>query len=969
MNETIQKALNGCRLKISAEIEELNLFGNNSFENIEKTISSISSIYFNGLLSNQNDISFEEFYKILSESFGEKKAAESAKSHDIEPWLDSAWRKNEKIRFECYKRYLTRTGKLDLIEQLEADTFEILDNCHNPKDPNTINKSWDRRGLVYGHVQSGKTANYVGLINRAFDVGYKVIIVLTGITEDLRRQTQARIDHGVLGILNGEWVGIGEDKLFQDLDDNISCPTSSDSDLSRIGNLDTLVGINHKSIWVIKKNKTVLENLITWLNNHSNRQDENYQLQNTPFLIIDDEADNASIQSMSKSEFNLYDLAIDLEAKDELSESEQVILENAKNQVISTINKYIRVALSLISQKTFIAYTATPYSVINQNELNIEREDIIINQKKYRIDKNSQLFPKHFITPLNPSKSYMGIEKIFGGNNDSIPVLVNINQIYSENLDEIFFRGQNQDYNFEQLPESLSDAIIHFLVTIYVRKYRGQHDYNSMLIHTSHLTSRVDYLANQINVFLTNQRELLIAQNNYTYQKYNNALELIKSNSLNPIYKLQFGDDRSYLTPDKISINDIIDILNSEIQPLEVVSYHSSKTLIDSNGNNKPLKHSNRNLIYKASRDLNERLRNYIVVGGNRLSRGLTLEGLTTSYFVRNSSRMDSLYQMGRWFGYRKNYEDLVKIYLEEKHIDWYVDICKLEKSLRDDLLEMNERQIEPREWSIKMSRNQSLASIQAKLKICDPLKLQNTQEMPLSFSGTSIYTRKISLNNIESHCQNFEYFKEFIDSLLNNHKNILVDNNELIGFKKTNKLDQNINFQNIDPTEILDFFQKIYLHPDEKSEFKEVFKFLSVNISKINSFSIVIKQKMNSKIYPKNEWVIASKDGHQVHGIIRSPKQSHQPINELVFEQLLDSDLDNTFDIINNENVYNQYHELQNGSFKHKFRYELRKESKKAILIIYLTKFDEHFFPLFYLTIPGMDGVDKVSYIVRKNR
>ncbi|MHA8109904.1 Z1 domain-containing protein [Aquirufa sp. A-Brett2-W8] len=975
MNENIQKALSFCRLKIAAEIEELHVFNRFDPKKISEIIDDISKIYFNNLLLNEPEINFDDFKSIISESFEEKKAAESAKSHDIEPWLDSAWRNNDKIRFECYKRYLTRTGKLDLIEQIEADTFEILDNCHNPNDPETNNMSWDRRGLVYGHVQSGKTANYVGLINRAFDVGYKVIIVLTGITEDLRRQTQERIDYGVLGILNGEWVGIGKDRVFQDLNDTISCPTSSDSDLSRVGNLDTLVGINHKSIWVIKKNKTVLENLISWLNNHSNRQDDNYQLQNTPFLIIDDEADNASIQSMSKSEFNLYDLAIDLELKEELSETELDNLEKAKKQVISTINKYIRVSLSLISQKTFIAYTATPYSVINQNEFNIKREDITIKGRNYRIDRDSQLFPKHFITPLNPSTTYMGIDKIFGDTlDDPIPVLTNINESFSENIDEIFVRSQNQDYTFTAIPDSLSDAIIYFLITIYVRSFRDQHDYNSMLIHTSHLTSRVDYLANKIDKFITNQKNLLEAQDIKTFKKYENALLKIKASSLNPIFKIQFGNDRTYLTPDKITINDILSILTSENQPLEVVSYHSSKSIIDSEGNARPLKHNNRNLNYKSSRDPKEKLRNYIVVGGNRLSRGLTLEGLTTSYFVRSSSRMDSLYQMGRWFGYRKNYEDLIQIYLDEKHIEWYRDICKLEHSLRNDLNEMNERQIEPREWSIKMSNNQSLATIQAKLKICDPLKLQNTQQMHLSFSGTSIYTRKISLENIERHCQNFNLFKLFIESLLENNHKYLVNNTELIGFIKTKKIDQNINLENVEVSKVLDFFQKLYFHVDENNEFNRVNRFLRTNEEKINSFSIVIKQKISSSINPEPEWILGNsllknKQIQKVHGIVRSPRKPFESNGDLVFEQLLDSDLDNTFDIINTDEIYEFYNQISNGSKKHKHRHELRKISKKAILIIYLTKYEQYFLPLFYLTIPGMDGVDKVTYIVRKNR
>ena len=115
-------------------------------------------------------------------------------STELESWLDSSIRSNGENRFDAYKKLLNRQNKASIIPQMDADTYKILDSCHNP---NELSEEWDRRGLVYGHVQSGKTANYIGLINRAFDAGYKIVIVLTGMTEDLRSQTQRRIDEGV----------------------------------------------------------------------------------------------------------------------------------------------------------------------------------------------------------------------------------------------------------------------------------------------------------------------------------------------------------------------------------------------------------------------------------------------------------------------------------------------------------------------------------------------------------------------------------------------------------------------------------------------------------------------------------------------------------------------------------------------------------------------------------------------------
>ena len=122
-----------------------------------------------------------------------------------------------------------------------------------------------------------------------------------------------------------------------------------------------------------------------------------------------------------------------------------------------------------------------------------------------------------------------------------------------------------------------------------------------MLIHTSHLTSRVDYLADKIDKFLSKQKKLLLTDYR-AFQKFKDAFLKIKSNALNPIYNEQFGDERSYLTPEEITVNDIISILNSETQPLEVVSYHSSKMLTNSEGETRPLKHNNRNLKYRPNK-------------------------------------------------------------------------------------------------------------------------------------------------------------------------------------------------------------------------------------------------------------------------------------------------------------------------------------------------------------------------------
>ena len=331
-------------------------------------ILSIIKIYYDQIDANlQNDFSFDHFKSELVKLFKEKQPTPSIAEDDLEPWLGSSIISNPETRFKAYKELLSDEGKGEIITQMDADTYNILNKCHNP---NELSSEWYRRGLVYGHVQSGKTANYIGLINRAFDAGYRIVIVLTGMTSDLRTQTQRRIDQGVVGQRGGHVLGIGKNSSFKDLAKVMPATTLLD-DLSK--SKRDLIGSNfsvkEKSIWVIKKNKTVLENLILWLDTQRTNGKDG-KIHNVPFLVIDDEADNASIQSMSKNDYESWGEGQKLADLDneELSPSQEIALKEAQERVIKAINRNIRVALSLMSHKTFVAYTATPYSIINQSE-------------------------------------------------------------------------------------------------------------------------------------------------------------------------------------------------------------------------------------------------------------------------------------------------------------------------------------------------------------------------------------------------------------------------------------------------------------------------------------------------------------------------------------------------------------------------------------------------------------------------
>ena len=974
MNTELFNSINNCITALRAFINGMNI---TSDQAIEDYCSAFYNVLNNELKS---EMSLDEYKNQIREVFAKKDPPKGSKSHDLEPWLEPVWRNCNKKSFESYLNLLKSENKGNLIPQITADTFEILDSCKNPLDPIDIDKSWDRRGLVYGHVQSGKTANYIGLINRAFDVGYKVIIVFTGVTEDLRKQTQNRIDIGVIGRDKGN-VPVGVGLYTKDLIgfDSIKSATNLDDDLSSNNEWHKRnLSVNEKSIWVIKKNKTVLENLIFWLKSQSQIQGSDYEIRNIPFLIIDDEADNASIQSLTKKEFEKLEHGLEIEEQesDEINEEDQKILDDAKSVVIKTINRNIRIVLSLISQKSFVAYTATPYSVINQCDFNIQPEDISIRGENFRIDKDSDLFPKHFILPLNPGKSYLGIEKVFPVNKDKkIPILTNIDIIFKEDISNNFPTKKGSEYSFNIIPNSLIDAIHHFIVVIFIRKCRKQIDYNSMLIHTSHLTNKVDYLAFKVNEYISNLTKSIIHnESSNIINEFNEKLSLIRKNSANPLYKTYFGEDNLYQIPKKIEKNDVLKILTSIDEPLEIVSYHSSRYSKNKNGENIPLLHAYKELSFPSLKE-NPTLKskNYIVIGGNRLSRGLTLEGLSTSYFIRNSSRQDSLYQMGRWFGYRNGFEDCVQIYMKSDQIDWYLDICKLEIDLRNNLEEMNECDIEPRDWVIRIANHQSLSTLQSKITVCDPAKLRNTQKQKISLSGTNKITKIFNILETDTIKYNYAIIKTFLNNLIDDGR--LLKNN--LHCHNIDKDDHNLYFMDIEIHKVVDLLKIYKYNINEADEFESIINYIETNEISFKTFSVCLKQIKNG-VELNEKWEVKNKDNEliEIKCLTRSDFNNEDEPNwkfKSIMEGISKSN-DRIFDILDSVDKVETFSNLlDKKSELNKYAYDLRKNSGRGLLVITLAKpeKDENcksILSFLHLTLPGIPN-SKMVHITRNKK
>ena len=890
----------------------------------------------------------------------------AAESDELVTWLDTSRRINPEIRFNAYKKLLVTEGKGSIAEQMDADTYKILDSCY---DPSEMQHEWDRRGLVYGHVQSGKTANYIGLINRAFDSGYQVVIVLTGMTEDLRRQTQERIDSGVVGQRERVNIGIGNFLEFRNLSEQIKPATSLKKDLKKSDDWrDNNLTTKDKSIWVIKKNKAVLENLIMWLDLQRSGNNDN-KINRVPFLVIDDEADNASIQSLSKKDYQEWGEGMELAKLDleDLTEEQEKKLADAKEKIIKAINRNIRVALSLMSHKTFVAYTATPYSIINQTVEDLERE-VVINGKTFNIEQNSDLFPEHFIIPISAGGKYMGIERIFSSDKKKrLPVVIDLTNKYkNEKLDENYFpTKRGEGYIFEKIPESLEDAIIHFLISVIIRKHRKHKDYNSLLVHTSHLTNNADYLAEKIETFISTLKNNLPSNSGNYFSRIESAFNKIKKNSRNPLFNQYFGQD--YSLPKNITRTEILDLLYSnkdnngeyKFAPFELVSYHSS---LDSN-----LKHKNHTLSFDLKDDNgNKKFKNYIVVGGNRLSRGLTLEGLTTSYFIRNSTRQDSLYQMGRWFGYRIGFEDLVRIYMPIDQILWFEGVFKLEMALRKDFEANNhdDTKVLPRNAIIKLAyhTNEDMfldEKIRKKFPtICDPNKLHNTRTQLMSFYGATS-TNKVSNNpNIQE--QNLNLIKRIFKSIKNDNTANLFDMTN--SFIKNN----NVNYINVKYQHILDLLDSFIAHDDIKVDIDSLRHFIKINNNELDKWSFVLVNKTNN---PKIKgWKMDFYNGSQekVYEEISSLKRVNDKsvTDKLYYKSILDQQKDNIFDIIETKEEFDNYN---NSNKQAEIAKKYRHEKQKPIMLVYPVLGQNNIIiPILYCFIPKINGAEKVKYIVR---
>ena len=666
-----------------------------------ETVGKVSAI---NIVDGQK-FDIRELFEILKSDFSVGKGEITVLSEENEPWLKDA---KSEINFELWNRYKLYMQKKDPsfpINDLDDFTDKILDKCVNPKKP----ASWDRRGMVVGHVQSGKTSNYVGLINKATDAGYKVIIVIAGTISSLRRQTQERIDSGYIGRNSSAFirekqnkiVGVGHYNIGTDIYSLTSAfyKSGDEGDFSQsvANTLNIPIGKN-PVVFVIKKNKSILENLIDWFSKDVNSKlvDGTPKLFDVPALIIDDEADAASVNSTKNID------------------------------EVKTINRLIRVLINIFNQSTFVGYTATPYANLFISQDHNESLTDRIKEKSYKIGED--LFPRDFIINIKAPSNYIGAAKIFGYDDpysdigkEPLPIFREI-----DDFDPPFFHTinkENRDNLPDDIPKTLEHALLSFILTCAIRRLRGHETkHNSMLIHVALLVKWIDRVAKLVNDKMKVFKDAIESDDVYLLSH----LEDIYINDFLPTTKNTL-ENIDYIDP-RIKQHAWADVkreLKNAVLKIDVRAVHGTR--------------STTNLEYHNIEEIDyNRYDNglsVIAVGGSRLSRGITLEGLSISFYLRTTKMYDSLMQMGRWFGYRPGYVDLCRLYTTSQIFEWFNYITMATEEMRNDFDEMTITHQRPKDFRLKVRNHQGL------LTITSLNKLNFSEDIEISFSGENPQT------------------------------------------------------------------------------------------------------------------------------------------------------------------------------------------------------------------------------------
>lgn len=612
----------------------------------------------------------------------------------------------------CYKKKLhdVRGFSQYDIDNIERASIEILNRLSSD-----TSKTLPVKGLVIGNVQSGKTANMGGLIAMAADYGWNMFIILSGTIDNLREQTESR--------------------LYDDLSSDdmrfswhrITNPKKLSKSVDPVSKLKLGQKARERYLIVSLKQQTRLSNLLEWLHQDINA------MSNLRILLIDDEADQASINTHKedKPRTKINRLIMDIV---------NCWNKNVENRKSNTFDGHY-LAMN------YICYTATPYA----NCLNENGED--------------SLYPRDFIDVLPTSEKYIGPDKMFESEEEYTENVLDIIRTIPSSDDKKTLKERELILNMalvdlDYMPTALQNSILWFLCSVAIFRYWGKKDPVSMLINISVKNEMHNKIDGLIRDWLLQKRSNLVFLCKELYEKETKRFTLSDFLSVMPNYDSQvetyplFENIRPY-------IEELISYEPQRIKLEEDDHYTYSRGIhlcIDNSSSNISQTEVKR-IIYPSSSDNLDFATAFIVIGGNTLSRGLTLKGLVSSYFLRSSSQMDTLMQMGRWFGYRIGYELLPRIWMTDDINNKFKFMAGVERELRDTLFRMKAES--PDNFKIAFRTHPKVSW----LKLTDNSKMQSAVQCDMDFSAVLMQTFVFD-TDIKTLESNMNITEKFINSL-----------------------------------------------------------------------------------------------------------------------------------------------------------------------------------------------------------
>jgi Z1 domain len=667
-------------------------------------------------------------------------------STDHVEWLPAARGERNWAFWDRYRRYLEDVKLMPtrVVWRLDDATDRVLRKLEDP----TRQGRWHREGLVVGKVQSGKTGNYIGLICKAADAGYKLIVVLAGIDNGLRSQTQLRVDEGFVGFdtqyqqrydddRGTSYFGVGAMPGAPRLKVASLTNSAETGDFKRTVAMSTNIPIgDYPVVLVIKKHRSILRYLRNWIVEVEGERagpGEKKIVRNIPLLVIDDEADNASLNVA-------------------------VVDEDTRP---SSINAGIRELLESFDRAAFVGYTATPFANIYI--------DPSIEHERYGLD----IFPRHFIESLPAPSNYLGPERVFGLRSDDpddedvepVPIVRKVDDHDTWIPD----RHRKDWVPPEQLPASLREAISAFVLACAARRARGQvNTHNSMLIHVT----RFQDVQNRVAARVDEELRLLSDRIRYGDRHASQPVE----QQLRALWERDFAPTTAWFPADQV-------IPVNWAQVWAQVRASTEKIQI--------------RIVNGTSRDALQYYEHrhdglsVIAIGGNKLSRGLTLEGLSVSYYLRASKAYDTLLQMGRWFGYRPGYEDLCRLYTTPTLCEAYTEITSANDELRREFEEMAALDAKPEEFGLRVRASPAGLAVTAANKMRRGIKVK------LSYSGDIPETVIFDLAD-SAVLRNFEILEKFIGRMDAAHPSVSDSGSRV--------------WKNVPPEDIIDGFLADYV-------------------------------------------------------------------------------------------------------------------------------------------------------------